>query len=172
MERNKVDNLKFLDDLLGTVGNDFHSILVIMVWTAEDRTGPSTHKTHNQSGLAGCLGLLGCFISLWWTMRLPTEGFIQQKQRILTWVGKPSWQIHPRLLSHSLSSLLLCLLGDFLLLKRTLPFLNYNELELEFWVPNTVSYRTKTRHTQKKELNLTRRRWIQCITSVWKEMIE
>jgi len=78
---------------------------------------------------------------------LPTEGFIQQKQRILTWGLDP-----PKRQTPLLPPVLACLV------ERILP-LNYQDLELEFRMPNTVSYRTKTGHTRKKELILTRR-WI------------
>jgi hypothetical protein len=54
-------------------------------------------------------------------------------------------------------------------LERILP-LNYKFLGLDCCVPNTVSYRTKTGHTRKKELILTRDGSTNSLPGVWKRL--
>jgi hypothetical protein len=159
--------LKFLDDLLGDFCNDFHSILVIMVWTAEDRTGPSAHKTHNQSG-AGWMSWLA-------RMFLPVVNYASSYRRVYSakaanpymgWkallTDPPKTRTFSLTLSHPSSCACLVTVGTHLTFWTTISLsLNFECLTLLATEPKLDIH--------KEELNLTRWRWIQCITSVWKK---
>jgi hypothetical protein len=162
--------LKFLDDLFGTFATIFTPSSSL--WSGLQKTGPDRLHTKRTIKVASWMSWLARMF------HLPVVNYASSYRRVYSakaanpymgWkallTDPPKTRTFSLTLSHPSSCACLVTVGTHLTFWTTISLsLNFECLTLLATEPKLDIH--------KEELNLTRWRWIQCITSVWKEMIE